>query len=291
MLIKVLSICSEATVGKHSLEMMLLMYKTVFLQSVLHNSEAWSNLRKSEIEILQVAQLKYLKRTMKVPGSATNTGVFLELGILPIKHEINKRQLNFLHHILNLSTNDPVLKMYHQQQLLPYEINWANTIKSTINMYGIEMDQDQIQAMSKAKWKVLVDCKVEQAAFHELMSENASKKKTSDLQYEKLQEQKYITKAAANVACVIFRYRVRSIKCKSNQKSSNLDLMCSLCHLVEEDQNHVANCMMVKDGKPEIDTSKLRRKEEEWDFKDDELYDLTERVKKFDQLCSEKSTS
>ena len=81
--------------------------------------------------------------------------------------------------------------MYHQQQLLSYEINWANTIKSTIKMYGIEMDQDQIQAMSKAKWKELVDCKVEQAAFHELMSENASKKKTSDLQYEKLQEQKY----------------------------------------------------------------------------------------------------
>ena len=289
-LISSLSICSEVTVGKHSLEMMLLLNKTVFLQSVLHNSAAWSNLRKGEIEILQVAQLKYLKRTMKVPGSATNTGVFLELGILPIKHEINKRQLNFLHHILNLSSNDPVLKMYNQQQLLPYEINWANTIKSTTKMYGIEFDEDKIQAMSKEKWKEVVDCKVEQVAFHELICDNASKRKTGDLKYEKLQEQQYVKTAAANVACVIFRYRIRSINCKVNQKSSNLDLMCRLCHLAEEDQDHVANCVMVKDDKPIIDTSKLRRKEEDWDFQDNELYDLTQRVKKFEQLCAEKST-
>ena len=66
--------------------------------------------------------------------------------------------------------------------------------------------------------------------------------------------------------------------------------MCRLCHLAEEDQDHVANCVMVKDDKPIIDTSKLRRKEEDWDFQDNELYDLTQRVKKFEQLCAEKST-
>ena len=147
--------------GKYSLEMMLLMYETVFLQAVLFNSQAWSNLRKAEIEILQVAQLKFLKRTMKVPGSATNSGVFLELGILPIKHEINKRQLNFLHHILSLSSNDPVLAMYQQQQLLPYEINWANTIKLTAAKYGIKLDEDLIKSMSRDRWKNMVDEKVE----------------------------------------------------------------------------------------------------------------------------------
>ena len=289
-LISSISLCSEVSVGKYSLEMMLLMYETVFLQAVLFNSQAWSNLRKAEIEILQVAQLKFLKRTMKVPGSATNSGVFLELGILPIKHEINKRQLNFLHHILSLSSNDPVLAMYQQQQLFPYEVNWANTIKLTAAKYGIKLDENLIKSMSRDKWKNIVDEKVEHAAFCELLIENANKSKTNDLQYEKLEVQGYIAKFNTEVACVIFRYRIRSIKCKANQKSSYSDLTCRLCQSTVEDQHHVANCEMIREDGPEIDTFKLRRKEEEWDIENNDLFELARRVKRFDQLCSEKVT-
>ena len=289
-LIYSISICSEATVGKYVIDMMLLMYEAVFLQAVLFNSRAWSNLRKGELEILQVAQLKFLKRTMKVPASASNTGVFLELGILPIKHEINKRQFSFLHHVLNLAPGDPVLTMFHQQQLLPYEINWANAIKSTAELYGIELVEQNVSQMSKKSWMEMVDVKVRQTAFEELIAENTKRSKTNDLQYEKFKEQEYVRKAAPDVVCVIFRYRIRSIKCKANMKSSYPDQKCRLCKVADEDQNHVANCEMVRRDGAIIDTQKLRKTEQEWGLEDPELYELAKRVKQFDELCAEKST-
>ena len=131
---------------------------------------------------------------------------------------------------------------------------------------------------------------VEHAAFCELLIENANKSKTNDLQYEKLKVQEYIAKFDTEVACVIFRYRIRSIKCKANQKSSYSDLTCRLCQSTVEDQYHVANCEMIREDGPEIDTSKLRRKEEEWDMENNDLFELARRVKKFDQICSEKIT-
>ena len=57
-----------------------------------------------------------------------------------------------------------------------------------------------------------------------------------------------------------------------------------------EDQHHVANCEMIREDGPEIDTFKLRRKEEEWDIENNDLFELARRVKRFDQLCSEKVT-
>ena len=289
-LIYSISICSEATVGKFVIDMMLLLYEAVFLQAVLFNSRAWSNIRKGEMEILQVAQLKFLKRTMKVPASASNTGVFLELGILPIRHEINRRQFSFLHHVLNLAPGDPVLTMYNQQQLLPYEINWANTIKSTAELYGIELVEQNVSQMPKERWMKVVDMKVRQTAFEELIAENTKRSKTNDLQYQKFEVQEYVRKAAPEVAYVIFRYRIRSIKCKANMKSSYTDLKCRLCEVADEDQNHVANCVMVRRDRAIIDTQKLRKTEQEWGLEDSELCELAKRVKQFDKLCAEKST-
>ena len=66
---------------------------------------------------------------MLVPYSTPNAGLFiLELGILPIKDVINIRKLTFLHHILSLPCDDPVLKLYKQQKKLIYENNWANEL-------------------------------------------------------------------------------------------------------------------------------------------------------------------
>ena len=115
--------------------------------------------------------------------------------------------------------------------------------------------------MSRDNWKDLVDKKVEEAAFTELLTENANKSKTNDLQYEELKVQEYVIKFDTDVACVIFRYRIRSIKCKANQKSSYSDLICRLCQSAIEDQHHVANCEKIRENGQEIDTLKLKRKE------------------------------
>ena len=97
-----MSLCNELSLGIYSLQTLLVIYRAVFLSSVLFNAQAWSNIKKTEFERLQVVQLKYLKRTIKASPSCPNAGTFLEFGILPIAYEIHVRQLNFLHHILNL---------------------------------------------------------------------------------------------------------------------------------------------------------------------------------------------
>ena len=81
---------------------------------------------------------------MHVPYSTPNAGLLLELGILPIKDVINIRKLTFLHHMLTLSCDDPVLKLYKQQKKLIYENNWANEVSWLRKHYEIKESDGEI---------------------------------------------------------------------------------------------------------------------------------------------------
>ena len=76
--------------------------------------------------------------------------IYLELGVLLIEAEI-------YHHILNLESTDPVLRLLEEKRTLPEEPNWANEIKKILSQYGIEMNNNTTKAMSKESWKHLVE--------------------------------------------------------------------------------------------------------------------------------------
>ena len=57
-------------------------------------------------------QLKMLKRIVGVASSTSNAFIYLELGVLPIDYEIEKRQIMFLYRILQLKPTDPVYNLF-----------------------------------------------------------------------------------------------------------------------------------------------------------------------------------
>ena len=119
-----MSLCTDVTLGFHGVETLLLLYGSLFVQVVLFNAQAWSNLTQTDLKALQTIQLKYLKRMLHAPSSTSNAITFLETGVLPMSYKIHVRQLTFLHHIVTLSDNDPV-KFTYQQQLLYNAPKWA----------------------------------------------------------------------------------------------------------------------------------------------------------------------
>ena len=117
-MVMIASLMAETEVGVHHVSVMLLLYRALFLSTMLFNSQTWSNLRKKDIVELRTLQLKYLKRTVGVASSTSNAFIFLELGVLPIEFEIEKRQLMYLHRILQLESTDPVSRMFYEMRRL-----------------------------------------------------------------------------------------------------------------------------------------------------------------------------
>ena len=87
-IIELMAICHDVVFGRKQIEVMLLLYTSVFLPRLLYNCEAWSNLSKNDIKSLQASQLSYLRCVNEVPKSTPVADLYLELGILPVKTDI-----------------------------------------------------------------------------------------------------------------------------------------------------------------------------------------------------------
>ena len=160
---------------------MTVMYQSVFLPRLLCNCELWSNLTHKDISNLQGTQLNFLRRVMEVPKSTTTAALFLELGILPIRYEIEKRQLVFLKIILDRQNDDPVKMIYHEilkyqaernsaniyHEILKYqaERNSANNVHELRSKYNLPLSDENVCSITYDTWKRMVNDQIKRVAF------------------------------------------------------------------------------------------------------------------------------
>ena len=95
-IIELCSLCKGINMGNKQIESMSLLYKTVFITRLIYNSEAWSNLTPKGYLTLQTSQLSYLRNVLEVSKATPIAAMYFELGILPVRYEIEIKQLLFL---------------------------------------------------------------------------------------------------------------------------------------------------------------------------------------------------
>ena len=242
-IIELMAICREVVFGRRQIEVMLLLYRSVFLPRLLYNCEAWSNLSKNDIKSLQASQLSYLRCVMEVPKSTPVAALYLELGILPVKYEIEIKQLLFLKRILDKEANDPVLLSYQEMLKFGSEANWANNILGLRQAYNLPLNDANIKCMDHRYWKSLVKSTINQVAFSKLVETCSTCGKTSHLTYSRLKTSKYLHELDPQHARVIFRAKVRILDLKINfKKKYAQDLLCPFCRHDQETFEHVFSC-------------------------------------------------
>ena len=241
-MISIEAIMADLQLGSHTVSVYMMLYRSLFLSTMLFNSQAWSNLSKKDISSLETCQLKMLKKILGGARSTSNAFTYLELGVLPISCEIHKRQLSFLHHILNLEDGDPVKEMYNNMKELPGESNWYNCVAQLMETYKISMTEEEIKNLSKEAFKSVVKKAIIETTFAELCEQCCSKKKTCNLTYRKLKLQDYLTKLLPWQSQLVSRCRSKTLDIKTQQTYKYKDTLCRWCNLHEESLSHIINC-------------------------------------------------
>ena len=152
----------------------------------------------------------------------------------------------FLHHIHILHDHDPVKLLHQTQKQLPFEKNWTNEVEQLLADY--DLSAEDINEISRNVWKNRVLSKIIPKVFEELMSSCTSMSKTKHLAYQTFGKQGYIANTPAYLASFLLKVRSRSLSCLVNQTSSTSpqqNIKCRLCHLADENQEHVINCFQV----------------------------------------------
>ena len=180
---------------------------------------------------------------MEVPKSTPVAALYLELGILPVKYEIEIKQLLFLKRILDKEANDPVLLSYQEMLKFGSEANWANNIFSLRQAYNFPLNDANITCMDRRYGKSLGKSAINQVAFSKLVETCSTCRKTSHLIYSRLKTSKYLHELDPQHARVIFRAEVRILDLKINfKKKYAQDLLRPFCRHDLETFEHVFSC-------------------------------------------------
>ena len=125
-------------------------------------------------------------------------------------------------------------------------------------------------------------------ALLDLSKESKDKTKIYCLNYQSFSMQKYITSLPFELASLIFKIRSKGLKCSNNHHSSHKDIICRLCNVCIENQEHIINCPCVRAADdPIISLTHYYQPELDIDTIDIlELTSIKERYKRFLMLIN-----
>ena len=93
------SILQEICFGPFHFEVSVILRESLFINSMLVNSESWYGLNENEIVELEKGDEHLLRRILEAPSKTPKCMLYLELGVEPLRFRIMKRRMMFYQYI------------------------------------------------------------------------------------------------------------------------------------------------------------------------------------------------
>ena len=218
---------------------------SLFLSSMISNSESWVNLSAKNISDLEALDEKLLRDILSAHAKTPKELLYLETGSLPVSYIIKSRRINFLHWILNEPESSLVRRFLEAQLFSPIRNDWVTQVKEDIVKLDINLTFDEIGEFSKDAFKDLVKESVRNKAYRELLDLQKSHSKGKEIIFKQFSLQEYLrprNSLTNKEKSFVFRARSRTLEVKCNFKLGQSTLQCRLCDGHPEDQESLMTC-------------------------------------------------
>ena len=243
---KILTILEGIPFGDFYFETAVLLRETLLISSMLCNSEAWWNISKAELDLLETVDVSFLRSILRVPKTTPKEMLFLELGCTPFRKIIRKRRILFLQYILNESKDSLLNKFFQTQLKTKKKKDWVSQVLVDIHELKLNVDFEDIKKMKKSELKKRLNNAVDEKTLNDLQNVKKSHSKVKHLKHTKLEMQRYFKagklKISQEEVRTIFKMRSRVSDVKTNFRNKYDSLLCDLCYEEDESQEHILNC-------------------------------------------------
>ena len=93
------------------------------------SSEVWYDVTKTEYQKLESIDEKWLRRLVNVQISVPKESLYIETGKLPVKYIIKMRRVMYWWHLVNLSKDELLNKVYKAQKMSPNKGDWVEQLE------------------------------------------------------------------------------------------------------------------------------------------------------------------
>ena len=242
------AILSEFPFGNKKIQVGLMLREAMFLNGVLHSSEAWHGLTSTQIAQIELVDHQLMRTILGAHSKTPTEFLYLETGALPVKYVITSRRLNYLKHIHMQNDHELVKRVFQAQKDDPKKGDWWEMVKVDLEMYSV--NENELKQLNKNAAKKYIKTKIHTKAFEDLKMVQEKHSKVKDIEYKEYGCQGYITnlKFRFEESTVLAALRSKTVRdIKSNIRSfSQNDSLCPLCLKSEDTQEHCLECPRLK---------------------------------------------
>ena len=105
---------------------------------------------------LEQTDVILLSEILDCEANTSNVVKYLELGVCPIRFEIMKRKLLFLHYLLQQDNSLMIFKVFQAALENPTNNDFVETCKKYMNILGLNLTFDKFGELSNWRVKKLV---------------------------------------------------------------------------------------------------------------------------------------
>ena len=179
---RIMSLLQGIPFGRFYFEVAMILRESLLVSSMLVNTEAWYNVTKPELELLETIDLQFLRNVLKTPKSTPKEMLYLETGCVPFRDIIRKRRILFLHYILNEKPSSILRKVLTKQIETKKPKDWISQVSIDIEELGMELNIENLKNMKKSNLKMMVNMAVKEKSYEDL--EKKEKKSLRSYEYE-----------------------------------------------------------------------------------------------------------
>ena len=129
---QIMEILDNICFGPYQFQVALILRNSLFLSSLMFNSEAWYNVSSSDIDELEKADEILLRKVLECPESTPKEMLYLELGCLPIRFILMSRRVMFLQTMLQEEENSLLHRFFQAQLNQPTKGDWCQTVEKNM---------------------------------------------------------------------------------------------------------------------------------------------------------------
>jgi hypothetical protein len=226
----------------------IILRDSMLVGTLLSCSEAWYNLSETDLWHLEQVDKSLWCNLLEVARTVPYDLVCLELGLEPLRFIIMRRRLLYYQHILKQKETSLVKRFLKTQLKNLNKNDWGKTVLKDLENLEIVHTMEEIEKMSKSKYKCLIKRKIKEMALKYLLDKkNHRNGKGNEIQYTSLKMQGYLISEDMDILNqerkYIFQLRTKMhFKIKSHFRHMHLDSICDGCRIDESTTKHTLEC-------------------------------------------------
>ena len=253
------SIISNVPGGKFHFEIAVIMRNAYLISSMLSCSETWYNVTENDLRKLEQVDESLMRKIFNFSSQVTSEILSLELGLLPVRYIIMLRRIIYFQQILKQKSKNSLIYQFLSAQMQnPKRNDWYIQVQKDLEVLDITENIQNIETMSKEKYKTICKTQVKKKAFIYLINKKNSHEKVGDIQYKQLKISEYLGANNLMLSVIdrqfLFHCRVSDIDARANRTWKYQEIYCISCkdRNTIETGKHILECSVLNNQNDKI---------------------------------------